>query len=592
MISGGESGDRERGIRPRQYRLPGQTRLGRVRLQVADLDRSLRFYERVLGLRVITRSAETVTLGPHDDDREIVELRRFAGARRVPERGLLGLYHFAILLPDRAALGRFIAQLAEIGERAGMSDHAVSEAVYLTDPDGLGIEVYADRPRDAWRYDERQIYMTTARLDAASVVARRKAKRGRGCLPARCSVTSIYMWTISMWPQRFTTTQSGSTRWCGAIPARSFSRREDITTTWARTPGRPGPLLLRTMMRGCSSGRSWSPRLRMRKGLRPAWKPPDTRFAATEKPGKPSIHGGQPSGSFPSLDRLAPRHDHVVALNRTLAAGNHQMKPIRSKNLFLALAFVGLAGCGDSSGPGTVSAEDALRSLSLGLGSAAGTALPFALSPSSLGTAARGIDKIDVAIDGTTQSMYALGLRVTYPAGTCVESLFITPSAPPSAGQCTPPPLGLVLVLWQTSSGSRPPDRMAFISAEVGTASFTGFFEGTAELTFLPAFAIFINDREEFWMSVGGSLSSRVAATNETCNVAPPPFAAVSTCHFATFDEAGQITFERFDFALIEANVPPARARMELAIPRQTIRGILQAITRITPVTIPGDWDY
>lgn len=289
---------------------------------------------------------------------------------------------------------------------------------------------------------------------------------------------------------------------------------------------------------------------------------------------------------------MAPLHDHVVALNRTLAAGNHQMKPIRSKNLFLALAFVGLAGCGDSSGPGTVSAEDALRSLSLGLGSAAGTALPFALSPSSLGTAARGIDKIDVAIDGTTQSMYALGLRVTYPAGTCVESLFIIPSAPPPAGQCTPPPLGLVLVLWQTSSGSRPPDRMAFISADVGTASFTGFFEGTAELTFLPAFAIFINDREEFWMSVGGSLSSRVAATNETCNVAPPPFAAASTCHFATFDEAGQITFERFDFALIEANVPPARARMELAIPRQTIRGILQAITRITPVTIPGDWDY
>lgn len=183
MISGGESGDRERGIRPRQYRLPDQTRLGKVRLQVADLDRSLRFYERVLGLRVISRSAEKVTLGPHDDDREIVELRRFAGARRVPDRGLLGLYHFAILLPDRAALGRFIAHLAEIGERAGMSDHAVSEAVYLTDPDGLGIEVYADRPRDAWRYDERQIYMTTARLDAASVVAAAKGETWTGMPP-------------------------------------------------------------------------------------------------------------------------------------------------------------------------------------------------------------------------------------------------------------------------------------------------------------------------------------------------------------------------------------------------------------------------
>ena len=177
------SGGPERGIRPRDYRLPDETRLGRVRLQVADLERSLRFYERVLGLRTIARSEARATLGPHDDDREIVELRQLTGARRVPERGLLGLYHFAILLPDRAALGRFVAHLAEIGERAGMSDHAVSEAVYLTDPDGLGIEVYADRPRDAWRYDERQIYMTTGRLDAANLVAAARGEKWTGMPP-------------------------------------------------------------------------------------------------------------------------------------------------------------------------------------------------------------------------------------------------------------------------------------------------------------------------------------------------------------------------------------------------------------------------
>ena len=177
------TGGSERGIRPRQYRLPDETRLGKVRLQIADLDRSLRFYERVLGLRVITRGAESATLGPHDDDREIVELRQFASARRVPERGLLGLYHFAILLPDRAALGRFIAHLADIGERPGMSDHAVSEAVYLTDPDGLGIEVYADRPRETWRYDERQIFMTTRRLDAADLLAAAKGETWTGMPP-------------------------------------------------------------------------------------------------------------------------------------------------------------------------------------------------------------------------------------------------------------------------------------------------------------------------------------------------------------------------------------------------------------------------
>lgn len=177
------SGGPERGIRPRGYRLPDETRLGKVRLQVADLDRSLRFYERVLGFRTIARSTDNATLGPHDDDRVIVELRQYPSARRVPERGLLGLYHFAILLPDRAALGRFVAHLADIGERAGMSDHAVSEAVYLTDPDGLGIEVYADRPRDAWRYDERQIYMTTGRLDAANLVAAARGEKWTGMPP-------------------------------------------------------------------------------------------------------------------------------------------------------------------------------------------------------------------------------------------------------------------------------------------------------------------------------------------------------------------------------------------------------------------------
>ncbi|MEX2111075.1 MAG: VOC family protein [Gemmatimonadaceae bacterium] len=171
------------GIRPKSYRLPEATRLGRVRLQVADLERSLLFYEQVLGFRVIKRSADSATLGPHGDDHEIVELRQYRSARPVPQRGLLGLYHFAILLPDRRALGRFIAHLAEIGAYAGMSDHAVSEAVYLTDPDGLGIEVYADRPRETWRYDERQVYMTTKHLDADDLVRAAQGEKWTGMPP-------------------------------------------------------------------------------------------------------------------------------------------------------------------------------------------------------------------------------------------------------------------------------------------------------------------------------------------------------------------------------------------------------------------------
>jgi catechol 2,3-dioxygenase len=89
----------------------------------------------------------------------------------MPRRGLLGLYHYAILLPDRASLGRFISHLAELGLHAGMSDHFVSEAVYVDDPDGLGIEVYADRPRAHWRHRDRQLAMTTNPLDVRAVVA-------------------------------------------------------------------------------------------------------------------------------------------------------------------------------------------------------------------------------------------------------------------------------------------------------------------------------------------------------------------------------------------------------------------------------------
>jgi catechol 2,3-dioxygenase len=159
------------GIAPSGFRLPDETHIGRVRLQVADLDRSVTYYENVLGMRTLSRSGRSVQLGAHGDDRTLLELIEKVGARPVPRRGLLGLYHFAILLPDRAALGRFIEHLEEIGTYAGMSDHLVSEAVYLSDPDGLGIEVYADRPRDAWRLADRQLEMATKPLDVASVIA-------------------------------------------------------------------------------------------------------------------------------------------------------------------------------------------------------------------------------------------------------------------------------------------------------------------------------------------------------------------------------------------------------------------------------------
>jgi catechol 2,3-dioxygenase len=159
------------GIAPPGYRLPDATRLGPVRLQIADLGRSLDYYQRVLGLRLFDRGAGQAALGAEGEADPLVVLHEHQGVRPVPRSGLLGLYHFAILLPDRRALGRFVAHLGRLGEHAGSADHAVSEALYLTDPDGLGIEVYADRPRSLWQHHDRQLYMTTERLDIRSLLA-------------------------------------------------------------------------------------------------------------------------------------------------------------------------------------------------------------------------------------------------------------------------------------------------------------------------------------------------------------------------------------------------------------------------------------
>ena len=158
------------GIAPSGYRLPAATSVGPVTLQVADLARSVDYYERVLGLRVLRGSPGSATLGTQDGVTPLVILHERPGATPVPKRGRLGLYHFAILLPDRAALGRFARHLADSKVYAGMSDHLVSEAMYLTDPDGLGIEVYADRPRSEWRHEGRQLLMATEPLDVDDVI--------------------------------------------------------------------------------------------------------------------------------------------------------------------------------------------------------------------------------------------------------------------------------------------------------------------------------------------------------------------------------------------------------------------------------------
>ncbi len=157
------------GIPPTGYRAPAATRLGRVRLQVADLERSLDWYGQVLGLRVVERGASRATLAPQAGGPVLIELHEHPGA--APARGRLGLFHVALLLPDRASLGAFLKHLAAVGERAGAADHLVSEALYLSDPDGLGFEVYADRPRDAWRAQGGELVMDSLAIDTVGLAA-------------------------------------------------------------------------------------------------------------------------------------------------------------------------------------------------------------------------------------------------------------------------------------------------------------------------------------------------------------------------------------------------------------------------------------
>ncbi len=143
-----------------------QLSIDSVTLRVADLERSADFYERVLGLGVIAREPAAALLGP-DPQRPALALEEIPSPTPLRPRAT-GLFHVAWLHPSRADLAATIGRVArERWPFTGASDHGVSEALYLTDPDGLGIEVYADRPRESWERPPggRGVRMVTLPLD-------------------------------------------------------------------------------------------------------------------------------------------------------------------------------------------------------------------------------------------------------------------------------------------------------------------------------------------------------------------------------------------------------------------------------------------
>jgi catechol 2,3-dioxygenase len=150
-------------------RIDPDTTLGPVRLTVSGLDRSREFYERAIGLRATERDDGTLAFGA-DGEPPLIELRGDSSAPRLNRRAP-GLYHLAILVPTRRDLAFALARLAQIRwPLDGASDHMVSEALYLSDPDGNGIEIYRDRPRSEWPRSGDQLQMATLALDLDSLL--------------------------------------------------------------------------------------------------------------------------------------------------------------------------------------------------------------------------------------------------------------------------------------------------------------------------------------------------------------------------------------------------------------------------------------
>lgn len=146
--------------------------LGPVDLTVADLARSLAYYTEAIGLTVLEQTPTGATLGVAGEP--LLLLTEQSGATEWPRggRSYTGLYHFAILVPERADLGRWLRHWLELGlPLPGQGDHLVSEALYLEDPDGHGIEVYRDRPRSEWRRVDGQIQMATDPVDLHGLLA-------------------------------------------------------------------------------------------------------------------------------------------------------------------------------------------------------------------------------------------------------------------------------------------------------------------------------------------------------------------------------------------------------------------------------------
>jgi catechol 2,3-dioxygenase len=164
--------------------------IGRVALRVADVDGARSFYERAIGLRPLGGEDGVARLGA---DTPLVELIGDPAAPPAPRRST-GLFHLAVLVPDRAELARAVRRVVASGGRLdGASDHYVSEAVYLRDPEGNGIEIYRDLPREQWEYGpDGELRMVTEALDLAALMRELPGDGDRG-MPGGTRIGHVHL---------------------------------------------------------------------------------------------------------------------------------------------------------------------------------------------------------------------------------------------------------------------------------------------------------------------------------------------------------------------------------------------------------------
>ena len=175
------------------WTLPRGTRVGRVALRVGDLGSVTAFYRDVIGLSVLDRTGTTATLGAGG-----TPLLEVSADPDAAERGStdVGLFHTAFRVPSRGALGDALERIRDRWELDGASDHHVSEALYLTDPEGNGVEVYRDRPRETWTVvDDGRVHIVTEPLDLEGIDA---VSTGADRVPAETDVGHVHLEVASI----------------------------------------------------------------------------------------------------------------------------------------------------------------------------------------------------------------------------------------------------------------------------------------------------------------------------------------------------------------------------------------------------------